>query len=545
LEEESHSARALSLALFPCAGARARDSSARTHTYTIRARAHRCLCVTQRGAAARDCLPPAPNLGTARARRSTHRPAARSIPPPNTPTKILQRPAVPAPRASAAASSLRRTPMSMISSINAKSTPCRLTTTTAAAAAAMVELAPAPPPQPGPLPSYLSKPNDQVRVLVAGPTGYIGKYVVKELVSRGYQVFCVSREKAGIKGKLSKQDVERELSGATVVFADPTDRAAVFEAVQKQIPGAKVDVAVSCLASRTGGKKDSWRVDHDASKNVFDAASEVGGAEHLVLLSAICVQKPLLEFQRAKLALEKAMAAPFSSSSSSASSSSGASSGSGTRSPPTYSIIRPTAFFKSLAGQIKLVSEGKPYVMFGDGTLAACKPISERDLASFIADCVRPSSAPSEGAPSGSLNAVLPIGGPGKEMTAKEQAEALFRLARVKPNFFPVPVALMDGIISLLDLLARFFPSMEDSAEFGRIGKYYATESMLVLDVEKAAAINRGEAAAGGNKNLGAYSADATPSYGSDTLEAFFERALREGLAGQELGDQAVFGVNE
>lgn len=26
--------------------------------------------------------------------------------------------------------------------------------------------------------------------------------------------------------------------------------------------------------------------------------------------------------------------------------------------------------------------------MFGDGNLAACKPISEADLASFISDCV-------------------------------------------------------------------------------------------------------------------------------------------------------------
>lgn len=347
-------------------------------------------------------------------------------------------------------------------------------------------------------------------------------------MSRGYKVYALSREKAGIKGKLSKSDVERELSGATVVFADPTDRDAVFSAV-RNLGG--VDAAVSCLASRTGGKKDSWRVDHDASKNVFDAASQAGGAEHLVLLSAICVQKPLLEFQRAKLALEKSMAADARK---------GVNGGKG----PTYSIVRPTAFFKSLAGQVKLVSEGKPYVMFGDGTLAACKPISERDLASFIADCVRPSAEASEGAPGGTLNAVLPIGGPGRAMTARDQADALFRLAKVKPNYFPVPVALMDGIISLLDLLSRFFPQMEDSAEFGRIGKYYATESMLVLDAQKAAALARGDRAAAAAP-LGAYDPDATPSYGGDTLEAFFEKALREGLAGQELGDQAVFGVNE
>ena len=33
----------------------------------------------------------------------------------------------------------------------------------------------------------------------------------------------------------------------------------------------------------------------------------------------------------------------------------------------------------------------------------------------------------------------------------------------------------------------------------------------------------------------------ATPSYGTDTLEAFFKKVSVEGLAGQELGDQAVF----
>ena len=51
---------------------------------------------------------------------------------------------------------------------------------------------------------------------------------------------------------------------------------------------------------------------------------------------------------------------------------------------------------------MKLVREGKPYVMFGDGRLAACKPISEADLAAFMADCVTdPSKA----------NQILPVGG--------------------------------------------------------------------------------------------------------------------------------------
>ena len=38
--------------------------------------------------------------------------------------------------------------------------------------------------------------------------------------------------------------------------------------------------------------------------------------------------------------------------------------------------------------QVESVKKGGPYVMFGDGHLAACKPISEEDLAKFMADCV-------------------------------------------------------------------------------------------------------------------------------------------------------------
>lgn len=38
------------------------------------------------------------------------------------------------------------------------------------------------------------------------------------------------------------------------------------------------------------------------------------------------------------------------------------------------------------------------------------------------------------------------------------------------------------------------------------------------------------------------YDADATPSYGKDTLEEFFRKAvLEDGMKGQDLGDAAIF----
>ncbi|DBA92217.1 TPA: hypothetical protein ACH3X1_015926 [Trebouxia sp. C0004] len=336
---------------------------------------------------------------------------------------------------------------------------------------------------------YRTRSKQDVRIVVAGSTGYIGKYVTKELIKRGYNVVAFAREKSGVGGKQSTEQTQKDFKGADVRFGDVSSK----DSLRNSAFSEPADVVVSCLASRTGGKKDSWAIDYQATLNTLEVAQETG-AKHFVLLSAICVQKPLLEFQHAKLKFEQALQSAQG---------------------ITYSIVRPTAFFKSLAGQVENVKKGFPYIMFGDGHLASCKPISEADLASFMADCVEDQDK---------VNQVLPIGGPGRAWSAKEQGQYLFKLAGKKERFISAPVGLMDGIITLFDGLTRFFPGLEDSAEFGRIGRYYATESMLAWDDKQQK-----------------YVADATPSYGKESLEQFFERVMKEGLAGQELGDAAIF----
>jgi len=280
---------------------------------------------------------------------------------------------------------------------------------------------------------------------VVGGTGYIGKFVVKELANRGYDVTAIVRGSSGIGGKSSVSDVQKDLpESVKVIQGDVTD----MESLSSVMP--ETDVVVSCLASRTGGISDSWLIDYEATKNSMDAGKEKG-AKQFVLLSAICVQKPLLEFQRAKLRFEEDLM----------------------NSGMEYSIVRPTAFFKSLAGQIENVKNGGPYVMFGDGELAACKPISERDLASYMADCITNKEL---------INQVLPIGGPGEALTPLQQSELLFKAAGVEPNTIKVPIQIMDGAIWVFDQLAKVFKNLEDAAEFAKIGRYYAAESMLLLD---------------------------------------------------------------
>ena len=61
------------------------------------------------------------------------------------------------------------------------------------------------------------------------------------------------------------------------------------------VQGERFDAVVSCLASRTGAPRDAWAIDHQAQLHGL-AAAQAAGASHFVLLSAICVQKPLLAF---------------------------------------------------------------------------------------------------------------------------------------------------------------------------------------------------------------------------------------------------------
>ncbi|TCD47641.1 NAD(P)-dependent oxidoreductase [Chlorobium sp. N1] len=327
------------------------------------------------------------------------------------------------------------------------------------------------------------------RIFVVGATGYIGKFVTRELVKRGHEVVSFARSRSGVDGGTSQEETRRELAGSEVRFGDVGD----MESIRRDgIRGEHFDAVYSCLTSRTGGIEDSWKIDYRATSNALRAGMEAGIA-HFVLLSAICVQKPMLEFQRAKLKFEAELVA----------------------SGVDYSIVRPTAFFKSIAGQVESVKSGKPYVMFADGELTRCKPISEADLARFMADCLEDPSL---------RNRILPIGGPGKAISAREQGEMLFSLLGREPKFKKVPIQIFDVVIPVLTLLSKFLPKLRDKAEFARIGKYYCSESMLVFDHEK-----------------GCYDEDATPSYGTDTLRDFYERVLKEGLKGQELGAHAMF----
>lgn len=286
------------------------------------------------------------------------------------------------------------------------------------------------------------------RIVLAGASGTIGAAVAARLAAEGHGVTTAPR----------------------AALADPAAMAAVMAA-------ARPEVVISCIASRSGAPGDAQAVDYKANLVLLDAA-KAAGARHFILLSAICVQKPLLAFQHAKLAFEAALVA----------------------SGVAYTIIRPTAFFKSLSGQVRRVKAGKPFLIFGDGHLTRCKPISDGDLARFIVKAIDNPEMSGK---------ILPIGGPGPALSLRDAGELLFQAAGKAPKFSSISPQLFTYAGRILGLGAPLSGWLAEKAEYARIAHYYATESMLVLDPA-----------------TGEYSAELTPEYGSDTLQAHYQALL-------------------
>ena len=296
------------------------------------------------------------------------------------------------------------------------------------------------------------------KIFVAGSTGYIGKNVVKYALDNGFDVVTAKRHSDNKPGQLNKK--------LKVIKISNNDNNWIADL-------EKVDVIISCLASRTGEPKDAHLVDYKLNCLLLEKAKALKCSQ-FILLSAICVQKPRLAFQFEKLAFEEELK----------------------KSGLNFSIIRPTAYFKSLSGQIENIKKGKPYVYFGDGQITQCNPISEKDLSLYILSCIKDKTK---------WRKILPIGGPKQSITPKDIGKILFEIFEVSPKYKSFPTKLLDAIRLLLLIISPFSNWAKNKSELIKIAKYYATESMLIWDEKKEC-----------------YDANMTPSTGKDTLRDYF-----------------------
>ena len=292
-------------------------------------------------------------------------------------------------------------------------------------------------------------------IVIAGATGYIGKAVVEESVLRGYSTFALVRNMEKVESKQGQTRYGSLFEDAHVVECDVTNRSNLFQAMQniQELCGNQIDTIISCLAAPSGYKRDVYAIDYKATLNFLEAGQKVG-ARHFILLSAFCVKKALLHLQKAKLKFEKDLQE---------------------QTIMTWSIVRPTAFFKSISRQLGKVAKGKSYLAFGDGEITQCNPIAESDLASFMIDCVEDKKRE---------NKILNVGGRDAPMTHKQNAKIMAELTGAEPRLFLVPLCFIVIVQILLQwvALASESETLENAAEMARVVHYYASESMLTTN---------------------------------------------------------------
>jgi len=306
-------------------------------------------------------------------------------------------------------------------------------------------------------------------VLLIGATGYIGRHVANILIDHGYIPVCP------LRSKNPEFILQMKLKPEQTPICDLKNKSSVSN-IFSQYPD--LCAVISCVASRTGGIKDSWLVDFELNLNILTEAKSCN-VKKFVLLSAICVQKPKLNFQWAKLAFEKKLQS----------------------SGLDYTIVRPTAFFKSLAGQIKRVQNGKKFILFDDGNQTSTKPISENDLALFLVQCINDKDR---------KNKILSIGGPGPIRTQKELGDIIFKLLNKPPKYTRMPSRVFKILAVILSPLGLISTRMRDNAEFLRIAYYYATESMLFWD-----------------QKTKQYSPEKTIEVGKETIDGFYKAIIK------------------
>jgi len=192
---------------------------------------------------------------------------------------------------------------------------------------------------------------DKDKILIAGATGYLGKFITKGLVNRGNDVTIIVR---------NKKKINLEAQNLTMLEAQVTQPETLKGICEN------IDVVISTVGI-TRQKDDLTYMDVDFQSNVnLIEEAKKGGVKKFIYISVLNGEK--LRFLKICEAKEKLGDYLKSSG-------------------MDYCIIRPNGFFSDMKDFLKMAKTGKVY-LFGNGKLKL-NPIHGRDLAKEVINAIK------------------------------------------------------------------------------------------------------------------------------------------------------------
>jgi uncharacterized protein YbjT (DUF2867 family) len=259
-----------------------------------------------------------------------------------------------------------------------------------------------------------------MKVLVAGATGYLGRFVVREFKGRGYWIRALARnpERLAEPGPFRAPSVRDQIDDLFVgQVTKPETLADLCDGI---------DVVFSSVGlTRQKDNLTFHDVDYQGNQNILDRALEASVGKFIDvsvynahLMEHLAIIKAHEDFARAL----KDSGLP-------------------------HAIIRPTGYFSDMGEYFQMARSGRAYLI-GDGK-NRLNPIHGADLAQVCADAVAGSDAE------------VPAGGP-IVYSQNEIAELAFSILDKPPKITRIPTWMAGGAIKAMRLINRHAADLFD-----------------------------------------------------------------------------------
>lgn len=235
------------------------------------------------------------------------------------------------------------------------------------------------------------------RVLVAGATGYLGKYIVAESQNRDLNTTVLVRNK--------KKAEKMNLSPENIFVAEVTEKDTLADSCNN------IDVVISSLGiTRQRDGKTYMDVDYQGNMNLLEEAKKANVKKFIYVSALKADQLREVQICDAKEKFVDELK----------------------KSGLDYSIIRPNGFFSDITEFYNMAKKGKVF-LFGDGELKS-NPIHGADLAEVCVDAVFSSEKE------------INVGGP-EVLTHNQIAETAFAAVGKSPKISYIPDWIRKSIL--------------------------------------------------------------------------------------------------